>query len=382
MKTAPNFVDHFTVLSDFVSGTNNNFNLIRLIAALAVLVTHSFALAIGTGDAEPFQNSLGMTIGSIAVDIFFIASGFLVTSSLLTRQSTIDFFWARVLRIFPALIVMLLLTVFGLGIFFTASPLSSYLIDSNTYIYLLKCATLVTGVVYNLPGVFDGNPYKNTVNGSLWTMPYEIKMYAILAGLWITLRVTNKNRLRLFQIMVVTGFVASGIFVVASHLYAPATGKFIKLFFMFFSGAAFYILKGNIPVSRLLFWTFVAALLMSVGINKTTFNVIYVLTIAYVLFYFAYIPSGWIRRYNELGDYSYGIYIYAFPVQQSIAALLPGVSVFSMILVSGLVTLLLAVLSWHIFERRALALKGFCAARTRSFFSRSSLHVLRQFSKK
>ena len=97
-------------LSDFTSGRDNNFNLIRIIAALAVLVTHSFALATGTSAAEPFQKTLGMTIGSIAVDIFFITSGFLVTGSLLTRKSFIDFIefvWARVLRIFPALLVML-----------------------------------------------------------------------------------------------------------------------------------------------------------------------------------------------------------------------------------------------------------------------------------
>ena len=78
-------------LSNFTQGgRDNNFNLIRVIAALAVLITHSFALAIGTGDAEPFQQTLGMTMGTIAVDIFFITSGFLVTASLLTRQSIIE----------------------------------------------------------------------------------------------------------------------------------------------------------------------------------------------------------------------------------------------------------------------------------------------------
>ncbi len=101
-------------LSNFTDGRDNNFSLIRIIAAFAVLITHSFALAIGTGEAEPFQKFLGMTMGTIAVDIFFITSGFLVTSSLLTRQSVIEFVWARVLRIYPALLVMLCLTVFGL----------------------------------------------------------------------------------------------------------------------------------------------------------------------------------------------------------------------------------------------------------------------------
>ena len=132
-------------LSHLSQGRDNNFNLIRIVAALVVLVTHSFALV---------GESIGMTIGLIAVDVFFIVSGFLVTASLLTRQSTIEFLWARALRIFPALLVMLLLTVFVLGPFFTSLPLSSYFSDRTTYDYLLKCSTLFTGVVYKLPGVF------------------------------------------------------------------------------------------------------------------------------------------------------------------------------------------------------------------------------------
>lgn len=349
-------------LSDFTQGRDNNFNLIRIVAALAVLITHSFALAIGTGDAEPFRESLGMSMGSIAVDVFFITSGFLVTASLLTRQSAIEFFWARVLRIFPALLIMLLLTVFGLGIFFTSLPLPSYLADSKTHIYLVKCTTLIIGVAYKLPGVFDGNPYKNAVNGSLWTMPHEIRMYAILAIAWVALRITKRIRLKMFELMMVTGAVVAGVFVIAQH---STEGHFARLFFMFFSGAAFYVLKEHITLSRLFFWLFVTALLLSAIASKHAFFLVYTLTIAYVLFYIAYIPSGRIRKYNQVGDYSYGVYIYAFPVQQSVAELVPGVSVLSMLSISAFATLLLAALSWHLLERRALGLKGLYVGHTR-----------------
>jgi peptidoglycan/LPS O-acetylase OafA/YrhL len=355
-------------LLNFTQSRDNNFNLIRILAALAVLITHSFALAIGSGDAEPFRENLGMTMGSIAVDIFFITSGFLVTASLLTRQSAIEFIWARVLRIFPALLVMLLLTVFGLGVFFTSLPLPSYLADPKIYIYLVKCSTLITGVAYNLPGVFDGNPYKNAVNGSLWTMPYEIRMYAILAIVWVALRITKRIRFRTFELIILTSAVAAGVFVIARHLlpsYFPTEGYFANLFFMFFSGAAFYVLKEHITLSRLFFWLFVIALLTAAIANKHSFFVVYTLTIAYVLFYLAYVPSGLVRKYNQVGDYSYGVYIYAFPVQQSVAALIPGVSVLLMVLISAVVTLLLAVFSWHFLERRALGLKGLYVGHTR-----------------
>lgn len=356
-------------LSDYTQGRDNNFNLVRILAALAVLITHSFALAIGTGDAEPLRGRLGMTMGSIAVDVFFITSGFLVTASLLTRQSVIDFVWARVLRIFPALLVMLILTVFGLGIGFTTLPLTSYLTDSSTYFYLLKCATLITGIAENLPGVFAGNPYQNTVNGSLWTMPYEIRMYAILAVTWIALRLIGNRRFALFQLAIVAGFLAAGIFVFFSHFYFLAGGQFARLFFMFFSGAAFYVLKEHITLSRSYFWLAVLALLSAAVINMHAFFVVYELSIAYILFYLVYIPAGRIRKFNLLGDYSYGIYIYAFPVQQSVAALLPGIPVWGMLFTSATATLLLAALSWHLLERRALGLKSLYVAHTRKIFS-------------
>jgi peptidoglycan/LPS O-acetylase OafA/YrhL len=356
-------------ISDFTQGRDNNFNLIRIVAALAVLTSHSFALAIGTGDAEPFQESLGMSIGTIAVDIFFITSGFLVTSSLLTKQSIAEFIWARILRVYPALLIMLLLTVFGFGSFFTSLPLPSYFTNSKTYFYFLKCATLITGIAFDLPGVFESNPFKNWVNGSLWTLPCEIQMYALLALIWVSLRVINRSKLKLFQRSIVTIFFVASILVVVCHFYLHESVFRTKYFFMFFTGAVFYVLKEHISLSRSFFWLFVIALLSSAIFNKHAFFVVYLLTIGYILFYIAYIPSGYIRKYNQAGDYSYGIYIYAYPVQQSVAALIPGVSVLSVISISAPATLLLAVLSWHLLERRALGLKGLYVSHTRRILS-------------
>lgn len=347
------------MLSNFTQGRNNNFNLIRIVAALAVLIGHSFPLTKGSGAAEPFGEMLGMSMGTIAVDLFFIISGFLVTASLLIRQNAIEFIWSRVLRIFPALLIMLFLTVFALGVFFTTFPLSSYFTDSKTYIYLVGCTTLIAGAAYNLPGVFDDNPYKYVVNGSLWTLTYEIRMYAILAFLWIALRITNSIRLRTFKMIIIAGAVLAGVLVNVSHFYISTEGHFERLFFMFFSGAAFYVLKERIRLSHMYFWLFVITLLSSAIANTHAFFLVYTLTIAYVLFYIAYIPSWPIRKYNSVGDYSYGVYIYAFPIQQSVAALVPGISVVSMALISASLTFLLAALSWHLIERHALGLKGF-----------------------
>jgi peptidoglycan/LPS O-acetylase OafA/YrhL len=358
-------------LSYFTTGRDNNFNLIRIIAAYAVLVTHSFAIAIGTGSAEPFRETLGMTIGSIAVDIFFVTSGFLVTASLLRRQSTIEFIWARALRIYPALFVMLFLTVAGLGPFFTTVALSSYITDWMTYEYFLKCFTLFAGVSYTLPGVFESNPLKDLVNHSLWTLPRELKMYAILGFTWLLLCVIPKYRVKIFRITIVISAFMVGFLLILSQLgITGVDSRFFRLYFMFFTGSAFYILKERIILSHVVFYAFLAALLLSM-LNKHVFIITYQATIAYLLFFVAYVPSGVIRKYNKLGDYSYGVYIYAFPVQQSVAALIPGVSVLSMMIISSLVTLIFSVLSWHFIEKHALKLKGQYADYTRKILAKS-----------
>jgi len=357
-------------LSHYTQGRDNNFNLVRIVAAFAVLVSHSFALALGPigGLVEPLRKTLDMTLGSIAVDLFFVASGFLVTGSLLTRKSIVEFLWARILRIFPALLVMVLLVVFGLGMYFTTVTYSSYFTDVRTYLFIVKNSTLLAGFAQKLPGVFADNPTPIIVNGSLWSMPYEVRMYALLAILWTIARLAKERRFRAFEYALVSIAIAAGVWKLFGHSSADSItagdGRLVRLIFAFFSGAAFYVLKDRIVLSRPLFWLLLIALLAS-AVDKRAFFVVYSLATPYLLFYLAYVPAGFIRHYNRVGDYSYGVYIYAFPVQQSIAALLPGVSVVSMFLLSATVTLTLAVLSWHLLERHALDLKGFYVGHTR-----------------
>ncbi len=145
-------------LSDLSQGKENNLNLIRMIAASSVLITHSFALVTGTGASEPLRQSLGLTMGTISVHVFFIISGLLVTASLVNKGILIDFFWARSLRIFPALFLMILLVVFFLGPFFTTIDFIDYMKSKETYIYIAKCSTLIFGVRDHLPGVFHRSP--------------------------------------------------------------------------------------------------------------------------------------------------------------------------------------------------------------------------------
>ena len=199
-------------------------------------------------------------------------------------------------------------------------------------------------------------------------------MYTILLTIWSIARIIREHRLFTFTVCAIACFFSSGIFILTKYLIFHNECQFARLFFMFFSGATFYVLKKYIHLTRSFLWPIVILLFFSVG-NKHLFYVVYTLSIAYLVFYSAYVPSGYVRKYNLLGDYSYGIYIYAFPVQQSVAALIPGVSVLHMIFISACVTILLAAISWHILEKRALGLKGSFADCTRRLFLYAREHV-------
>ena len=184
-------------------GRNNNLNLLRFVAASMVLLSHSFALSTGTWQAEPLVNIIGMSLGSIAVDIFFVVSGFLVTGSMLSRKSVYAFLWARALRIYPALLIAILFCVLLIGTVFTTHPLNSYFLDSETQKYLLKNVIMVFGSTGHLPGVFENLPFKNAVNGSLWTLPWELRMYVLMAMFGLLLHIKKIPSERIFNSAIV-----------------------------------------------------------------------------------------------------------------------------------------------------------------------------------
>lgn len=343
------------VLSHYAQGKDNNFQLIRLIAACAVLFGHCYALL---KLPEPLADQLGMSIGGIAVDLFFISSGFLVCGSLLTKKNARDYLLARTLRIYPALIVVTLITVLLLGPSFTSLPVLQYFSQRETYTFLVKCSTVLGGVAFYLPGVFADNPYPNAVNGSLWSMVYEVKMYLLLLILWLACRKRNnaQNHLITYVILAVVAIACSAV--IFRRLDGLEESRVMRFSFMFFSGAAYWLLKEKIRL-RFTYFLFCCSILISAAyVNTLVFFVAYQLTIAYILLYLVFAPRGKVREFNRIGDYSYGVYIIAFPIQQSILALFPQITVSAFIVTALSVTLCLACLSWHMVERRALDIKN------------------------
>jgi len=344
-------------------GKDNNFNLLRFVAAFLVLYSHSYALSLGTGLAEPLRKYISMTPGTMAVDIFFITSGFLVTRSLFFRGSIVDFVAARILRIYPALIVAVMVTTVVVGLYFSASHFWMFMKDEQTIKYLVSNCLGATGRALYLPGAFLENPYKMAVNGSLWTLPVEIKMYGSLAALWVVALVVFKDFKNYFKWIVLLVPPVAAVLHIYFDGYGFKEGSGARLLYLFYAGCACYVLRNKIKMNMFVFFALCCVVIASLFAGKTVFFWVYMLAIPYVVMYVAYVPAGVVRVYNRCGDYSYGIYIYAFPVQQMVAATMSPLAPMEMFAYSATITFMLAYFSWNLIEKRALKLKatGFAA---------------------
>ncbi len=236
-------------LSDYAVGRDNNFTLLRFSAAMTVLFAHSIAALGLPPEREFFFSRLGFSLGEMGVDMLFVTSGFLVTASLVGRQNLIAYFWARILRVYPGMWVMLVLTVFILAPALTTLQLADYFASPKTWDYFRKCATLIGGVRYSLPGVFETVPLKGEFNGSLWTMPVEVRMYLYLAAIWVALAVVPALRLKAMRVILPLSAGALVAIVLGGRLTGGAVNGANIRVFMFLYGSSLYMWRDRIPMS-------------------------------------------------------------------------------------------------------------------------------------
>ncbi len=298
-----------TTLADRARGRDNNFNLVRLLAAAGVLVSHSWPLS-GT-PVDPFERFAGFSLGHLGVDVFFVVSGYLVTGSLLARRSLGAFVRARALRIFPALAASAFGTALVIGPLVSSWPPARYLTAWGTWRYALQNSTTWPwGVCWWLPAVFLHQPGGPAVNGALWSLPWELTMYALLAAFgalllrprpWLTLA-----GLRWIVLAIAAAAtIGHGLNEAFDWSHAFRIVQGLRLVALFFTAATLRLWHDRVPLSFAGFAAGAAALVAALALHGVALT-LYPLALTAVVLWLAIVPAGPVRLYNRLGDYSYG----------------------------------------------------------------------------
>ena len=335
-------------LGNFDGSRRNNFTALRIAFAWSVLFGHSFAIS-GYPQLNPlkavFEGSIW--IGAIAVNGFFVISGFLVTASL-RKRGPIDYGLSRCLRIYPALLVCVLVSVFLLGTALTTLPTPTYLTEADTRSYLWN-ATALFVMQSDLPGVFDTHP-RQAMNGSLWTLTVEVACYLLLAlaGLLGLLRSRALANAALIAVFL------AGLFYFEWLPLIGRQGNWARLGLYFLLGVACHVNRNTIPLDGRLALGF--AVVFYLGLGEDWFRWTAPLALTYLVFFLAY-RTPFIDLEERIGDPSYGIYIYAWPVQQLVVHWYPREGPYFNTLVASVIVVVLALLSWHLLEKPALGLK-------------------------
>ena len=343
--------------ADKSRGRDNNFHLVRMLAALLVLVSHSWPLTGTPG--EPLERFTDFSLGHLGVDIFFVVSGFLVTGSLVARESLVSFLRARALRIFPALAVCAFGCAFVIGPLVTEWALPRYLSNWETWRFALQnSVTWPFGVSWWLPGVFRHNPGGPAVNGALWSLPWELTMYVMLVALGVlrAVRLGPSALQRLVLVIAVTATAAHALneAMGLTHRFELVQG--FRLTALFFTAGSLQLYKERVPLHGA--WALIAAILLAASLAmKGAALGFYPLMLGYVVLWLALVPGGLLRGYRRMGDYSYGLYLWQFPIQQCLVLAVPGLTPATLIGWSFGSTMVLAVASWHGVESPALAYK-------------------------
>jgi peptidoglycan/LPS O-acetylase OafA/YrhL len=331
-------------------GRTTGFDYLRIFLAVSVIAIHSTSLSYGREIDSRIWTGLPLVFSHLILPLFFSLSGFLVAGSLERCPTLISFYGLRALRIFPALTVEVVLSAFIFGPILSTLDLDSYFSAREFKLYFLN---IFGDIHYVLPGVFDSNPVPSTVNGQLWTVPFELQCYVALGTLAI-IGIVRKRSLLL-------GAVLLGQWLWAWEAFTRGTGGPLSpvngpvLLLSFLAGVLFFLYRDRIILNVRLFTLSVA---LCVGLLLSAHGAFLVAIPATYITVYLGLTSPRRVKYLFAGDYSYGLYLYGYPVQQAIATLGSWSHHWYINLgISLPASLLIAYISWTWVEKPALSLK-------------------------
>ena len=340
MRKIPTIAETFDASGGYTAG----FDYLRLILAVSVLSWHTLYASGSNALEDSIRSGPFAFFPDALVPMFFAISGFLVAHSL--HKSTLPgYITLRAVRIVPALAVEVTLSAIILGALFTSLPLGSYFRDPDFYAYFLDIIGLVH---YKLPGVFDSNVVPHLVNAQLWTVLIEIVCYSMLA-LFAVFRLLSRRALFTGLVVVLCLATAAWSFAGGDLHDSSNSGRLPTLCFL--AAVAVYLYRDSIPCSA------------AAGYGSLIVSAILLATPA--IAFFAPFPLAYatiwlgLRQPRRLpfGDLSYGIYLFHFPIEQTIMHLRPGITWWQLVLVALPATTAVAWLSWTFVENPVLSRK-------------------------
>ena len=325
---------------------HNNFDLLRLLAALSVIFSHAFLLSENSQDHDPLILLTGgqAILGLVGVFVFFTISGYLISQSFEATASPFGFLAKRAMRIFPGLFACLIICAFIIGPLATSLPAGDYFARQETYLFLLHNAVL--DVDYNrLPGVifWPGN-IGGIVNGPLWSLPCEALLYLMLFVLGLC---------RLLALPVVLLLLAVGVAALWFDTAGTTLGSALWLLGFFAAGMCLYRLRDLGPRLFAPRWAVLALIGLALSIPARLFLAGFPLFGAYLVIYLALNRRLPVVRAARFGDLSFGLYIYGWPVEQCVVYFSGGTAPWwAVFLIAAPATAAIAFLSWHLIEKR------------------------------
>lgn len=320
---------------------DNNFDALRIAAALFVIVGHGYALT-GRHAESPALGDVRLEY--LGVSIFFVISGYLITGSWERSRSVGQYVSSRALRIAPLLFLVILLSTFVMGPVVTTAP--DYFANPETWGYLVNLVLLPAD---GLPGVFDANPYPGVVNGSVWTLRAEVICYLVVLLLGLLPRVPQVIGFAVFGAGSIALVLLETVTIAGSSISAAA-GTWV-----YFAIAALVrllvprsALRPGIAGIVLVVWVIAAVVAPSIATPLLW------LALPYVVLSIGLASTPGVRRAARFGDLSYGLYLWAFPVQQLVVLTIGVLPLAVNVPLVALLTAVLAYASWHLLEKRAL----------------------------